>query len=90
MKAPRILIAEDNRVNQVVVLRVLQTLLRGCRPDVVENGLQVGRGRDGALYVLCCWGISTVKAKGCTCVAILCSCCVVCWINPDLHPFAEC
>jgi hypothetical protein len=34
-------VAEDNRVNQVVVLKVLQTVLRGCRPDVVENGLQV-------------------------------------------------
>ncbi|KAG2443814.1 hypothetical protein HXX76_002157 [Chlamydomonas incerta] len=38
----RILIAEDNKVNQKVVLKVLQQILRGCTPpDVVENGLQV-------------------------------------------------
>ncbi|KXZ49250.1 hypothetical protein GPECTOR_22g842 [Gonium pectorale] len=38
----RILIAEDNKVNQKVVLKVLQQILRGCQPpDVVENGLQV-------------------------------------------------
>jgi CheY-like chemotaxis protein len=53
VKAPRILIAEDNRVNQVVVLRVLQTLLRGCRPDVVENGLQVGGARDARVAQGC-------------------------------------
>lgn len=39
--SPRILIAEDNKINQKVALKVLQQVLHGCAPDVVENGLQV-------------------------------------------------
>nr|AML78291.1 putative LOV domain-containing protein [Pleurastrum insigne] len=38
--ALRILIAEDNKVNQKVVLKVLQQISGGALTDVVENGLQ--------------------------------------------------
>jgi hypothetical protein len=37
----QILIAEDNRVNQMVLCKVLKAVLPGCTPDVVANGLQV-------------------------------------------------
>lgn len=37
----RILIAEDNKVNQKVVLKVLQQIAGGASTDVVENGLEV-------------------------------------------------
>jgi len=37
----RVLIAEDNKVNQKVVLKVLAQITAGCTPDVVENGVQV-------------------------------------------------
>ncbi|GIL51156.1 hypothetical protein Vafri_7226 [Volvox africanus] len=49
----RILIAEDNKVNQKVVLKVLQRILVGCQPpDVVENGLQVLQALQKKTYDL--------------------------------------
>ena len=38
--APRILIAEDNLVNQKVLLKVLQRVLPDARPKVVGNGCE--------------------------------------------------
>lgn len=37
---PRILIAEDNLVNQKVILKVMQKVLPDSRPTVVNNGLE--------------------------------------------------
>ena len=39
-RLPRVLIAEDNAVNVLVLKKVLQAVLPGVRPDVVGNGLQ--------------------------------------------------
>jgi len=47
-----ILIAEDNRVNQMVLLKVLQAVLPGCKPDVVANGLQVLEAVEKKSYQL--------------------------------------
>ncbi|GAX74943.1 hypothetical protein CEUSTIGMA_g2389.t1 [Chlamydomonas eustigma] len=47
----RILIAEDNKVNQKVVLKVLQKLCdSSCQPDVVENGLEVLKKLEQKTY----------------------------------------
>jgi hypothetical protein len=54
----RILVAEDNKVNQKVVLKVLQQVAIGCAPDVVENGVQVG--------MLCLGAESTCLAARCS------------------------
>jgi hypothetical protein len=50
----------------MVLLKVLQAVLPGCRPDVVANGLQVLEAVQGKDYdlifmdgeesVLCAWG----------------------------------
>lgn len=45
----RVLIAEDNRVNQMVICKVLQRVIPETTPDVVNNGKEVcgGDGRGG-------------------------------------------
>ncbi|KAL6758459.1 CheY-like superfamily [Haematococcus lacustris] len=48
----RILIAEDNKINQKVVLKVLQQVGGGCTPDVVENGLEVLKALETKSYDL--------------------------------------
>lgn len=37
----RVLIAEDNKVNQMVIRKVLQRVLPDSTPDVVNNGKEV-------------------------------------------------
>nr|AML76429.1 putative LOV domain-containing protein [Chaetopeltis orbicularis] len=49
-KPLRILVAEDNKVNQKVVLKVLQQVVTGSQPDVVENGLQVLHALERKVY----------------------------------------
>ena len=44
----RVLVAEDNRVNQLVIARILETL--GHRADVVGNGLEAVRSFESAPY----------------------------------------
>nr|AML77436.1 putative LOV domain-containing protein [Heterochlamydomonas inaequalis] len=60
----RILIAEDNKVNQKVVLKVLQQILRGCQPDVVENGLQVLQALEHKVYDLILMDIHMPEMDG--------------------------
>lgn len=61
----RILIAEDNKVNQKVVLKVLQQILRGCQPpDVVENGLQVLQALQKKTYDLILMDIHMPEMDG--------------------------
>ncbi|KAG2500572.1 hypothetical protein HYH03_001342 [Edaphochlamys debaryana] len=61
----RILIAEDNKVNQKVVLKVLQQILRGVQPpDVVENGLQVLAALEKKTYDLILMDIHMPEMDG--------------------------
>ncbi|GIL51154.1 hypothetical protein Vafri_7226 [Volvox africanus] len=61
----RILIAEDNKVNQKVVLKVLQRILVGCQPpDVVENGLQVLQALQKKTYDLILMDIHMPEMDG--------------------------
>mmetsp|Transcript_21719 Transcript_21719/g.60233 ORF Transcript_21719/g.60233 Transcript_21719/m.60233 type:complete len:482 (+) Transcript_21719:275-1720(+) len=61
---PRILIAEDNKVNQKVVLKVLQQVAGSCKPDVVENGLQVLRALEEKVYDLILMDIHMPEMDG--------------------------
>jgi CheY-like chemotaxis protein len=47
---PRVLVAEDNAVNQKVAVRLLEKL--GLRPDVVANGREVLKMLEMAPYHL--------------------------------------
>ncbi|GIL75275.1 hypothetical protein Vretimale_7967 [Volvox reticuliferus] len=61
----RILIAEDNKVNQKVVLKVLQQIHGGCQPpDVVENGLQVLQALQKKTYDLILMDIHMPEMDG--------------------------
>ncbi|KAI8464289.1 MAG: hypothetical protein J3K34DRAFT_492346 [Monoraphidium minutum] len=62
----RILIAEDNRVNQMVLLKVLQSVLPGCAPDVVANGLQVLEAVHGKDYDLIFMDVHMPEMDGVT------------------------
>ncbi|KAK9834967.1 hypothetical protein WJX81_000233 [Elliptochloris bilobata] len=50
--ALRILIAEDNLVNQKVLLKVLQRVLPDARPKVVSNGCEALQELEAAVYDL--------------------------------------
>nr|AML78993.1 putative LOV domain-containing protein [Carteria crucifera] len=60
----RILIAEDNKVNQKVVLKVLQQVVQGCQPDVVENGVQVLTALEKKVYDLILMDIHMPEMDG--------------------------
>ncbi len=48
--APRILVAEDNLINQTLTVRLLETL--GYRSDVVENGQEALAALDRSAYAM--------------------------------------
>ncbi|GFR47530.1 hypothetical protein Agub_g9248 [Astrephomene gubernaculifera] len=61
----RILIAEDNKINQKVVLKVLQRILPGSQPpDVVENGVQVLQALQKKTYDLILMDIHMPEMDG--------------------------
>jgi hypothetical protein len=60
--ALRILIAEDNKVNQKVVLKVLQQISGALVCDVVENGLEVLKAMERQVCVQVCVGGGTVRS----------------------------
>lgn len=61
----RILIAEDNKVNQKVVLKVLQRICSSdCQPDVVENGVQVLHALEQKSYDLILMDIHMPEMDG--------------------------
>lgn len=47
----RVLIAEDNKVNQMVICKVLQRVIPETVPDVVNNGKEVCEGEGGCVRV---------------------------------------
>jgi len=58
----RILVAEDNPINQVVVARTLETL--GCKVEVVDNGADAVRSCEGTRYDLLLMDIQMPEMNG--------------------------
>src|SRR5581483_7920678 len=50
LRRPRVLVAEDNEVNQKVTVRLLERL--ACRPDVAVNGREAVRAVRSTAYDL--------------------------------------
>jgi signal transduction histidine kinase/ligand-binding sensor domain-containing protein/CheY-like chemotaxis protein len=49
-KIPTVLLAEDNRINRKVAMKMLETI--GCKADSVENGLQAVQAMENGTYDL--------------------------------------